>query len=131
MNTLNATITAIKASDHLSILSVDIGEDRFHLLLAEASHEPIGTSVTLAFKETEITLSKHPLITTANCAKGIVQKISRGVILSQVTFTYHDMTLKALVPTLTFETLSIDEGDTIYWIVQPSEISLLRETHGI
>lgn len=61
MNTLSATITALTASEHLSILSVAVGADSFHLLLAEASHEPIGKNVTLAFKETEVILSKKQL----------------------------------------------------------------------
>lgn len=130
MNTLNATITAVTASEHLSLLSVVAGEDHFHLLLAEASHEQIGQSVTLAFKETEIILSKDPLSTTANCARATVQTITRGIILSEITLAYREQTLRALVPTLTFERLEVHEGDLIYWVVQPSEISLLRETHG-
>lgn len=131
MNTLSATITAVTASEHLSLLSVAVGEDHFHLLLAEASHEPIGKNVTLAFKETEIILSKDPLATTANCARATVQTIILGIILSEITLTYREQTLKALVPTLTLKPLKIHEGDVLYWAVQPSEISLLRETHGI
>lgn len=130
MNTLNATITALTASEHLSIMSVAVGTDSFHLLLAEASHEQIGSNVTLAFKETEIILSKSVTATSANCARATVQKIESGIVLSQITLTYHDMSLIALVPTLTFNTLAIREGDEIHWMVQPSEISLLRETHG-
>ena len=130
MNTLNATITAVIASEHLSLLSVAVGEDHFHLLLAEASHEQIGKNVTLAFKETEIILSKDPLTTTANCARATVQTITQGVILTEITLAYGEQTLRALVPTLTFESLRIQEGDVLYWIVQPSEISLLRETHA-
>lgn len=130
MNTLSATITAVTASEHLSLLSVAVGEDHFHLLLAEASHEQIAQNVTLAFKETEIILSKNPLSTTANCARATVQTITRGIILSEITLAYREQTLRALVPTLTFERLEVHEGDLIYWVVQPSEISLLRETHG-
>lgn len=131
MNTLSATITAITASEHMSILSVDVGSDTFHLLLAEASHKQIGKNVTLAFKETEMILSKDPLTTTANCARATVQTITQGGILTEITLAYREQTLRALVPTLTFESLGIDEGDDLYWIVQPAEISLLRETHGI
>ena len=130
MNTLSATITAFTASEHLSILSVAIGEDHFHLLLAEASHEPIGKNVTLAFKETEIILSKNITATSANCARATVKKIESGIVLSQITLTYHNTILNALVPTLTLKPLEIHEGDELYWMVQPSEISLLRKTHG-
>jgi molybdopterin-binding protein len=131
MNTLQATITAITASEHLSILTVSVADESFHLLLAEASDASIGSNVTLAFKETEVILASAPAATTANIHRAIVSKIEQGNVLSQITLTYHEATLMALVPTLTFDTLMIDEGDEVYWMVQPSEISLLRETHGI
>jgi molybdopterin-binding protein len=131
MNTLNATITTVTASEHLSILSVTVANEPFHLLLAEASDECIGANVTLAFKETEVILASAPVETTANIHRAIVNKIEQGNILSQITLIYHDVSLIALVPTLTFDALTIIEGDVIYWMVQPSEISLLRGTHGI
>lgn len=131
MNTLQATITAVTASEHLSILTVAVGDEPFHLLLAEASDASIGSNVTLAFKETEVILASAPAATTANIHRATVSKIEQGNVLSQITLTYHEATLMALVPTLTFDTLMIDEGDEVYWMVQPSEISLLRETHGI
>jgi len=131
MNTLPATITALTVSEHLSILTVDVRDEPFHLLLAEASDAVVGSNVTLAFKETEVILSTHFTATTANSARATVQKIESGIVLSQITLIYHQMSLIALVPTLTFNTLTIGEGDEVSWMVQPSEISLLRGTHGI
>lgn len=130
MNTLPAALVAITSSEHLSILTVVVGEDHFNLLLAEQCHDEIGSPLRLAFKETEIILSKNFTATSANCTRATVQKIETGIVLSQITLTYHDTNLIALVPTLTFETLAINEGDEIHWMVQPSEISLLREPHG-
>lgn len=131
MNTLQATITAVTASEHMSILTVAIQEDSFHLLLAEASDALIGSNVTLAFKETEVILTNETTATTANSGRAIVQRIEKGVVLSQITLTYHETNLIALVPTLTFNPLMIVEGDEVSWMVQPSEISLLRGHHGI
>lgn len=133
MNTLPATITAVSTSEHLSILTVAVGADPFHLLLAEASNadELVGTNVTLAFKETEVILSKLLSATTANIHRAAVLRIERGIVLSQITLTYGDTPITALVPTLTFDTLGIREGDDVYWMVQPSEISLLRGSNGI
>lgn len=130
MNTLPATLIAITASEQLSILTVAVGEDNFHLLLAEQCHDPIGTPLTLAFKETEVILSKNFTATSANCARATVQKIEAGIILSQITLTYHEHFLTALVPTLTFNNLNINEGKELFWMVSPSEISLLRGHHG-
>ncbi|WP_310439993.1 hypothetical protein [Sulfuricurvum sp.] len=131
MNILPATLTAITASEHLSILTVAVGEDNFHLLLAEQCHDEIGTPLTLAFKETEVILSKELSSSTANVHRATVQKIEQGLVLSQITLAYHEMNLVALVPTLTFNTLTIRNDDEVCWMVQPSEISLLRGHDGI
>ncbi len=133
MNILPATITALTTSEHLSILTVAVGTDPFHLLLAEPSDEEslLGTNVTLAFKETEVILSKLFTATTANIRRAVVLRIERGIVLSQVTLAYGDTPITALVPSLTFDTLDIREGDDVYWMVQPSEISLLRGSNGI
>ena len=133
MNILPATITAVISSEHLSILTVKVGDDSFHLLLAETSYAEnlVETNVTLAFKETEVILSQTYTQTTANIQRASVQKIERGIVLSQITLTYGDSTVIALVPSLTFDTLAIREGDSLFWMVQPSEISLLRGPNGI
>lgn len=133
MNTLQATITDVTSSQYLSSIRVAVGDEAFHLLLAEPSNkdELIHTHVTLAFKETEVILSKDTAATTANIQRATVQKIERGIVLSQITLLYHETTITALVPTLTFELLNITEGDDVSWMVQPSEISLLRGPHGI
>ena len=131
MNTLPATLTAITSSEHLSTLTVCVGEDHFHLLLAEQCHDPIGSALLLAFKESEIILIKSSVQTTANIFQGSVHKIHKGAILSQVILNYQEMTITALVPTLTLEHLQIKENDLLSWMIQPSEISLLRSNHGI
>ena len=131
MNTLPSTLTAITASEHLSTLTVSLGADSFHLLLAEQCHDTIGTPLTLVFKETEVTLVSTPTATTANIHRAVVAKIEQGSVLSQISLTYHETTIAALVPTLTFNPLNIHEGDIVFWIVSPSEISLLRGNHGI
>ncbi|MDP1783946.1 MAG: hypothetical protein Q8K81_00800 [Sulfuricurvum sp.] len=133
MNTLSATITALTTSEHLSSICVAVGDDLFHLLLAEASNveDLLHTSVTLAFKETEVILSKVFTPTTANLLQGTIHEIKKGIVLSEVIVNYQEATVTALVPTVTFDTLNILEGDTVSWMVQPSEISLLRGHDGI
>ncbi|MDO9208183.1 MAG: hypothetical protein Q7T91_08005 [Sulfuricurvum sp.] len=133
MNTLRATITAVTTSEYLSSIRVSVGEDTLHLLLAEASNEEdlLNTYVTLVFKETEVILTKELSKSTANLLQGTVREIQRGIVLSQVVLNYQETTITALVPTLTFDMLKIKENDEITWMVQPSEISLLRGSNGI
>lgn len=133
MNTLSATITAVTTSEHLTSICVEVGGDTFHLLLAEASNveDLLHTSVTLAFKETEVILAKVFTPTTTNLLQGTIHEIKKGVVLSEVILNYQNATVTALVPTVTFDTLNILEGDTVSWMVQPSEISLFRGHDGI
>jgi len=133
MNTLQATSSGIASSGHISSIRVSVGSDEFYLLLAEHTDDLMfNHPVTLAFKETEVILAKGVVASSANVQGASVKMIEKGDILSQITLTYHDTVIKALIPTLTFEALDIREGDDVHWIVQPSEISLLRSSsHGI
>ena len=133
MNNLCAKITALTASEHLSCICVAVGEDTFHLLLAEVSNaeDLLHTNVILAFKETEVILSKVFTQTTANLLRGTIHEIKKGIVLSEVILNYQESTVTALVPTVTFDTLNMLQGDTINWMVQPSEISLLRSQDGV
>ena len=133
MNTLSATITTITISEYLSSICVAVGDDTFHLLLAEVSNaeDLLHTCVTLAFKETEVILSNAFTPTTANLLQGTIHEIKKGIVLSEVILNYQESTITALVPTVTFDTLNILQGDNVYWMVQPSEISLLRGHDGI
>jgi len=131
MNTLRATLRTVVSSEHLTCLSVSVKDDTFHLLLAEQCHDTIGEPLMLVFKETEVLLASTPTATTANIHRAVINKIEQGNVLSQITLNYHDSTITALVPTLTFNTLHLQEENEVFWMVSPSEISLLRGHHGI
>lgn len=130
MNILHATLDHVTSSEHLSCISANVGNETFHLLLAEPFNVVAGTPVTLAFKETEVILSPDSVPCTANTAFGIIRDIHKGTILSEVLFEYHNAILSALVPTLTFSALRLEIGMKIAWSVQPSEISLMRRNGG-
>ena len=62
----------------------------------------------------------------------MIEKIEYGRVLAQVTLIYKTMPLTTLVATPLFERLHVKEGDSVTWMVQPSEISLLwSTTYGI
>lgn len=126
MNILPATLASVTVSEHLSSLCVRVQDDLFTLLLAEPSQDRIGDTITLAFKETEILLSKSVIPSTANAHAAAILRIERGTVLSEIELAYGDTALRALVPTATFDPLELHEGDTVGWMVSPAEISLLR-----
>lgn len=130
MNRLKAQITSIQSSEHLSFVGVEANGELLHLLLLEKPLEVIGDEVNLVFKESEVILSKDVVNSTANMSKGIINEIQKGEILTQVTLSYNDIEIASLVPTQTFDMMKCNLGDTIYWIINPSEISLQRSHYG-
>ncbi|MGD9968934.1 MAG: hypothetical protein AB7S65_00625 [Sulfuricurvum sp.] len=130
MNTLKATLSGITVSSHISFIDVSVGEDVLHLLLAEPIQAVLHKEVTLVFKETEIILSRDFVRTTANVLTGLIRHIRWGEILSSVELAYHDTTIRALVPTRTLQEQGFMEDEKVYWMIQPSEISLRRDNHG-
>lgn len=135
MNILPATIKSILSSEQLCCVNVQIGTDEFHLFLVEVLDEKrfLNTNVRITFKETEvILLPAETIISSANSATALIEKIEHGSVLTQVTLIYQTMSITALVATPLFEPLHVSKGDTIAWMLQPSEISLLWSTiHGI
>lgn len=133
MNQLPSIIQAVVSTEHLSCVNVLVGSDIFSLLLAEKfeSSQLVDKNVNLAFKETEIILSKELLTASANSASAVIKDISRGEVLTQVTLSYQSYEINALVPTSLFEPLHVSIEDSVYWMVQANEISLLWGTNGI
>lgn len=131
MNILHGIVSSVSASEHLTCMGVDVAGELFHLLLVESLGESIGTKVTLAFKESEVILLKESIVSTANAHAGVITSIKKGVVISNIALSYQNNTISALVPTLIVKTIDLKEGDTLCWMVNPSEISLLRSHDGI
>lgn len=132
MNTLNAHVTAINNSSYLCALSVAVFTDSLELILAETPSLQYGDAVVLVFKETEVILQKSSLqVSSANTQKGVIESIESGIVLTSVTLTYHDTSIVSLITTNALKRLELTIGDEIIWMVQPSEISLLRGHDGV
>ena len=132
MNTLSASVISMDLSTHLCVLHTMVNVDTFELILAENPLFIQGDTVVLVFKETEVILQKTPLPTSsANAYKGIVKTIEDGIVLTSVTLAFHDTTIVSLITTSAYKRLGITIGDEIVWMVQPSEISLMRGNDGI
>lgn len=132
MNQLSAVVEAVESSEHLTHMRVVCQGAALHLLLAEVCsfEEYSGNEVTLAFKESEVILLTETIASTANIIDGIIDTIDKGIVLTQVTIASLDHFIVSLVPTATFDAMMLDIGNTISWMVSPSEISLLRGNHG-
>lgn len=132
MNKLSASVTSMDLSTHLCTLRTMVGADTFELILVENPLFTQNDTVTLVFKETEVILIKTPLpACSANTQKGIIKSIESGIVLTSVTLAYHDTTIVSLITTNAYKRLELSIGNEIVWMVQPSEISLLRGSNGV
>jgi molybdopterin-binding protein len=129
MNKLKGYIDSIQSSEHLSCVGVKTNGGLLYLLLLEKPTETIGSEVNLVFKESEVILSKELVKSTANISCGVINKIQKGKILTHIALLYNDIEIIVLVPSATFDMMEFKLNDTVYWIINPSEISLQR-SHG-
>jgi molybdopterin-binding protein len=129
---LNACVTTIDSSSHLCTLGVTVFLDSFELLLVESPTLYKSDTVTLVFKETEVIIQKSsPSVCSANTQKGIIKAIESGIVLTSITLIYHDTSIVSLITTNACKRLELTIGDEVAWMVQPSEISLLRDHDGV
>lgn len=132
MNKLSASVISMDISRHLCALRTMVGTDAFELILVENPLFTQGDTVTLVFKETEVILLKTSLPTcSANVQKATIKTIENGIVLTSVTLSYHETIIVSLITTSAFKRLELVIGDEVVWMVQPSEISLLRGNDGI
>ena len=132
MNTLSASVTTIDKSSHSCALGVSFSNNLFELILVETPSLKCGDPVTIVFKETEVILQKSSLqLSSANTQKGIITDIESGIVLTSVTLSYHDTSIVSLITTNALKRLELAIGDEVVWMVQPSEISLLRGHDGV
>jgi molybdopterin-binding protein len=132
MNILSTTIHSINNSKQLSYIQTVSDDEIFTLFLVEKLDQKdlIGKKVNLAFKETEVILAKGEMIATTNIKNGKIKQIEKGELLTHVTLSFKEYEIKSLVATPAFESLHVNIGDTLSWLVQPSEISLLWGQNG-
>lgn len=132
MNTLSASVSTIDNSSHLCVLGVTVFTDPFELILVETPSFSQGDNVTLVFKETEVILQKFPpQVCSANIQRGKIETIESGIVLTSISLTYHETAIVSLITTNAYKRLNLSVGDEVIWMVQPSEISLLRGHDGI
>ena len=131
MNVLQGRLISVVSTEHTSLLSVEsCFQTPFNVLLAEKSLHNMGDTLKLVFKESEVILSKSHVQTTANIQDAEIVQIKKGSILTKITLSYQETQIVAIVPTMSFDLLEIGVGERVFWIIQPSEISLMGENYG-
>ncbi len=137
MNRLRGRITGIESNDHLSLVNVAVGSDTFTALLLEtplaAPYLAVGNAVTVLFKETEVSLAKNlsGLISLRNRIPVKVERIRRGVILSEVVLDYQGQQLTSIITTRAVTRLELHEGDEVEALIKANEVSLMENNDDL
>ncbi len=132
MNRLLGTIIAIESNEHLSLVDVFAGQDKFTAMLMEtpqnAPYLKVGNTVAVLFKETEVSLAKNLSgeLSLRNRIKGTVQKIRRGDILCEVVLDCNGLALTSIITTRAMKRLELQEGDEVVALVKANEVSLME-----
>jgi molybdopterin-binding protein len=132
MNRFLGTIIAIESNEHLSLVDVVVGQDTFTSMLMEtpqkAPYLKVGNTVTVLFKETEVSLAKNfsGEISLRNIVSCTVRQIRRGDILCEVVLDYQEQMVVSIITTRAVKRLELKEGDEVGVLVKANEVSLME-----
>jgi molybdate transport system regulatory protein len=133
MNRLPGQISRVEAVGSIALVEVAVGERRYTATLIGAGEEvaswPNGMSVTLLFKETEVSLAKNlsGLISMRNRIPAQVTAIERGQLLTKVTLDADGHKVESIITTRSSHSLGLAVGDTVEGLVKSNEMTLVPE----
>lgn len=132
MNKLRGKISEIQSSENMSIVFVEVNEDRFSAFVLggrNGSEEyRIGDSVTLLFKETEVGIAKNltGAISFRNRFKAEIKKVDKGPILTRLKLCYRHHPLESIISTQSAISMELKEKEEIEWLVKTNEMTLMK-----
>lgn len=133
MNKLIGKIILIESSQHMSMVDIDVEGDVFSSIVLEtpatAPYLKQGNSITLLFKETEVSIGKNltGLISLRNRFKATIRRIEKSDILSKVFLSYKNKEMISIISTRSAQKLGLADGDEVEWLVKTNEVSLFNE----
>lgn len=133
MNKLIGKIILVESSSHMSMVDIDVEGDVFSSIVLEtpatAPYLKQGNSVTLLFKETEVSIGKDlsGLISLRNRFKATIKQIEKSDILTKVFLDYKGKEIISIISTRSAQKLALINGDEVEWLVKTNEVSLLKE----
>jgi len=130
VNKLTGKIVLIESTPHMSMVDIDVEGDVFSSIVLEtpasAAYLKQGNSVTLLFKETEVSIGKNlsGLISLRNRFKGTIKRIEKSDILAKIILDYKNKEITSIISTRSTQKLGLANGDLVEWLVKTNEVSL-------
>jgi molybdate transport system regulatory protein len=136
MNRLPGKIANVEVAGSIALVEVAVGAHRFAATMVGAGDEvaawPVDMSVTLLFKETEVSLAKNlsGLISMRNRIPATVRSIERGRLLTKVDLDMEGHLLSSVITTKSSYTLQLAVGDKVEGLVKSNEMNVVQEPAG-
>jgi molybdopterin-binding protein len=133
VNKLIGKIVLIESSSHMSMVDIDVEGDVFSSIVLEtpasAPYLKQGSSVTLVFKETEVSIGKNlsGLISLRNRFNATINRLEKSQILTKVFLNYKSQEIISIISSRSAQRLGLIDGDNVEWLVKTNEVSLLKE----
>lgn len=133
MNRLSAIISDIETSRQISLVDLTVGEDLFSCVIIEtpetASYLRIGNTVTLLFKETEVSVAKdwQGQISLRNRMAAEIRQIDSGGVLSRIVLDYQGKEIISIITTRSVRKLGLEIGDSVTAMVKANEVSIMSD----
>ena len=130
MNKLTGKIILIESSPHMSMVDIDVEGDVFSSIVLEtpasAPYLQKGNTVTLLFKETEVSIGKNlsGMISLRNRFKSTIKRLEKSDILTKVFLNYRSKEIVSIISTRSAQKLGLIDGDQVEWLVKTNEVSL-------
>ena len=115
------------------MVDIDVNGDVFSSIVLEtpasAPYLKQGSSITLAFKETEVSIAKNlsGLISLRNRFKATIKGLEKSDILTKIFLNYKGSEVVSIISTRSAQRLGLVVGDNVEWLVKTNEVSLLKE----
>jgi molybdate transport system regulatory protein len=132
VNKLIGKIILVETSSHMSMVDIDVDGDVFSSIVLEtpatAPYLKQGSSVTLLFKETEVSIGKNlsGLISLRNRFKATIKGLEKSDILTKVILNYKSNAIVSIISSRSAQKLGLIDGDDVEWLVKTNEVSLLK-----
>jgi molybdopterin-binding protein len=130
MNTLNGKIVKIATSGEIGQVYIDVNGEILTSILLDVNTfgVTLNDEVKLLFKANEVMIAtKESQVSAKNAFVGKINKINKGLILSEVTMEFQNSFIKSIITTASLETLNIKENSSFLWFVKANEVTLQKE----
>jgi len=131
MNSLEGHIKEVRVNGSLSLVTVALSDQiLFKAIVIEtpetASYLTAGHLVKVLFKETEVIIGKDikHLISLQNQLRGVIRRIERGLLLSNILINTPVGDISSIITTNALDHLSLEEELIVCAMVKTNEIML-------